>query len=111
MCLSEVPDPQATAAQVDLDVKGPANSVLLEHVELQASVPVWATPGANGPGSNVVLSKRLRHELPSNEDTAGVPMAAGATILPVIVNERSLNGWGSAAGYRIQVQFLSFLLQ
>jgi Cu2+-containing amine oxidase len=95
------------AAQVDLDIQGPQNSVRQEVIELEAKAFPWAMPGANGPGANgsVVLQKRVRRTLPETEEDASIGFDAAVPTVISIINERSQNKWGTPQGYRIQARW------
>jgi hypothetical protein len=91
---------------VDLDINGTANSVRLEEVELvQANLP-WSVPAPGAPAneSAATPTKSLRRSTPETEDGAAVPYAAGGTTAFAVVNERALNRWGDARGYRVQAR-------
>jgi len=100
------PDAAARAPQVDLDINGTANSVRLDEVELTQAAWPWSVPAAGAPANESAATpmKSLRRSTPETEDGAAVPYAAGGTTAFAVVNERALNRWGDARGYRIQAR-------
>lgn len=87
-------------------MNGTANSVRLDHVELEQRAWPWsvAAPGAPANATATTPTKRLRREVPETEDAAAVPHGAAGTTVFAVINERGLNRWGDARGYRIQAR-------
>ena len=90
---------------MDLDIKGPLNSVRQDFIELEQKVFPWSIPGANGPGNGgVTLQKRLRRVMPETEEEASLGYNPRTPVVTSVVNERAVNKWGTPQGYKIQVR-------